>query len=137
MLKKYSSEIDTFLKLCDKATNFDQLHGRVKHYLEGGKVVINGGMKKFIRDFYYKVDGKSTERCAAEIDRFVRENKIKTRRAVPFDLIGNMLTHDFRTFARNLLYSSGKIRNAYLKRRWKMPDEAIEFMGKEPPFASF
>jgi len=117
-LDKYINDLDDFSLLCDIAKTYEEMKEKVIYYLEGGKPAFGEGIEEYIRERYYKVDGKSTERCVTALECFINNTNIKPKRMIPFGLIQNMLRYDLRIVLKHFIYSRRYLRTPYLRLRW-------------------
>jgi len=66
------------IKYLPTAHNYEEFENLVNKYLKEGKMENEFKIKQleFIENWFYKIDGNSTLRCANEIDKFIKNTKM-------------------------------------------------------------
>ncbi len=122
----------------DIVSDYTEMKETITRYLDGGRIPENTLKKrrKFIREWYYNVDGRSTERCVEAIKRFMSEREQKPRRFIGPHFWFSVLTYDLKSLIKSFIYTHRTTRHLYLRLRWKKSAEALKIIDKdyEPPF---
>ena len=93
----------------DIATNYEELESKALHYLHGGEIPesMMEAREKYIFKWFYKIDGKSTQRIANVLNEFLQTHH-NDPKSTPFNLF-------LRYYLRNLLKYVRDIKhNVYL-----------------------
>ncbi len=132
-IKKYEKDLAKFVEGSNIVRNYKELLKWIKHYIKGGKIPngITNKRNMFTREWYYRVDGKSTKRAAEFIDNYIKTHDIKPKRRMAKHLIKYIFKHDLRRVIKHFIYNRKMLRNIYLKLRWKKSADSLKFMEEE------
>ncbi|NOQ56143.1 MAG: hypothetical protein GQ477_05060 [Nanohaloarchaea archaeon] len=132
-IKKYKPYFGDQIECSEIVSDYMQLHDKLDYYLEGGKLPNNLKVKidRFITDWYYKIDGKSTARCVNFIDKFLQQNNTKTRRKINFEVIDMVVKNDLMDYIKSIIYSNKTLRHTFLKIKWKKTKKELDIIDAE------
>ncbi len=104
-IKKYRPYFGDQIECSEIVSDYRQLYDRLDYYLDGGKLPDELKVKidRFITDWYYKVDGKSTKRCAQFIDDFLKQANAKATHRLNVEVLGMVLKNDIRDYIKSII----------------------------------
>lgn len=95
--------------------SYNEAIGKITEYLKGKEipVTILDNRKKALGKMYFKVDGKSSERCAMYLNEFLISNKFKPEITATVSDVFRLIVYSTKILIRNTLYSLPPIFSAF------------------------